>query len=302
MCSGHHLRTPHGDDHHERVGNKQGPTLRAQWLGQQLKELRERAGFTLRQTADFLERDPSTISRIESAEYPIRRADLMALLDFYPVSDRQSRDALLALREDIWRKGWWDGYADDVDQRLIDYVWLESRAQTIHAFDNTFLPGLLQTGDYAREVIASADFDARTDQIDRWVELRMARQSILDGQCPPCLTSIIDEGVLRRIVGGPETAQAQLRHLVERAGQPNIEIRVLPFQSGAHTSPIGTFKILVLPEPYPDVAYAETLTGAVYVEAPHVERLAQAYARLRNAALDPVASIERISALAKELH
>ncbi|MBT8227475.1 MAG: helix-turn-helix domain-containing protein [Dactylosporangium sp.] len=284
------------------MGTRQGPTLRAQWLGQQLKELRERAGFTLRQTADFLERDPSTISRIESAEYPVRRADLMALLDFYPVSDRQRRDALLALREDIWRKGWWDGYAEDVDHRLIDYVWLESRARAIHTFDNTLLPGLLQTREYAREAIVAADFDASTDQIERWVELRMARQGILNGEKPPQLLSAIDEGVLRRIVGGTKITQAQLRRLAGCAEQPNVEIRVLPFQAGAHTSPIGTFRILVMPEPYPDVAYAETLTGAVYVESPHVERLAQAYARLRDAALGPDESIELILALAKELH
>jgi transcriptional regulator with XRE-family HTH domain len=284
----------------EGVATKQGPTLRAQWLGQQLKELREQAGLTLRQAAEFLERDPSTVSRFESAEYPIRRADLLALLDLYTVSDSRRRDGLLTLREEVWRKGWWDGYADDVDRRLIDYVWLESRARVIHAFDNTLLPGLLQTRDYAAAVVSAADFDARPEQIERWIDLRMERQGVLIGATPPRLVSVIDEGVLRREVGGPNVLNAQLRHLAECGQRPNVEIWVLPFAAGAHASPTGAFRILTLPEPYPDVAYAETLTGSVYVEAPHVERFAQAYARLREAALSPEESTELISALVEE--
>src|SRR5262249_43284933 len=145
------------------------------------------------------ERDPSTVSRFESAEYPVRRADLMALLDFYTVSDKRRREALLTLREDVWRKGWWDGYADEVDRRFIDYVWLESRAREIHTFDNTLLLGLLQTRDYAKAVIAAADFDASTEQIERWVELRMTRQGILASDDPPRLVSIVDEAVLPRV-------------------------------------------------------------------------------------------------------
>jgi transcriptional regulator with XRE-family HTH domain len=283
------------------VPDKQGPTLRAQWLGQQLKDLREQAGYTLRQAAEFLERDPSTVSRFESAEYPVRRADLMALLDFYTVLDKHRREALLTLREDVWRKGWWDRYAEEVDRRFIDYVWLESRAREIHTFDNTLLLGLLQTRDYARAVIAAADFDANPEQVDRWVELRMTRQGILASDDPPRLVSIIDEAVLRRVVGGPEVARAQLRHLAECTRRSNVDIRVLPFSAGAHASPAGAFRILSLQDPYPDVAYAETLAGAVYVEAPDVKPFVQAYDRLYQVSLDPKKSAELISASAKEL-
>lgn len=91
------------------MAEKQGPTLRAQWLGQQLRELREQGDFTLREAADYLERDPSTLGRFEAGEHAIRRADLVALLDFYPVPDTRTRDNLLALREEVWRKGWWEG-------------------------------------------------------------------------------------------------------------------------------------------------------------------------------------------------
>jgi hypothetical protein len=159
------------------------------------------------------------------------------LLDFYTVSDKHRRDALLALREDVWRKGWWDGYADDVDQRFIDYVWLEARAREIRTFDNTLLLGLLQTRDYARAVIEAGEFDRSQDLVDRGVELRMTRQGILTGDNPPRLTSIVDGAVLRRLIGGISVIRGQLKHLVECAERPNIEIRVLPFSAGAHASP-----------------------------------------------------------------
>ncbi|MGH3711284.1 MAG: helix-turn-helix domain-containing protein, partial [Pseudonocardiaceae bacterium] len=107
-------------------------TLRAQWLGQSLRELRDSTGMTLTQAGEFLQRNASTVSRFESGEYPIRRPDLMALLDLYSVSDRRKRDGLLRLSEDVWQKGWWDGY-EELEQPFVDYVWLESRATTIRA-------------------------------------------------------------------------------------------------------------------------------------------------------------------------
>jgi hypothetical protein len=231
----------------------------------------------------------------------VRRADLIALLDFYAVSDGRRRDALLTLREEVWRKGWWDGFAEEVDRRFIDYVWLESRACEIHTFDNTLLLGLLQTRDYARAAIEAAEFDGPGDLVDRGVELRMARQGVLVGDDPPRLMSIIDEAVLRRLVGGTAVTRAQLHHLAECAQRPNIDIRVLPFRAGAHASPAGAFRILTLTDPYPNVAYTETLAGAVYVEAPDVQRFVQAYDRLQASASGRDESIELISALAKEL-
>jgi transcriptional regulator with XRE-family HTH domain len=282
-------------------GRRQGPTLRAQWLGQQLRELRDQAGFTLRQAADYLERDPSTVSRFESGEYPIRRADLLALLDFYGVSDKRRRDLLLALREEVWQRGWWDGYAEEFDRRFIDLVWLESRAREIRSFDNTTLPGLLQIREYATAVIEAADFDIAPELLERGVELRMARQGVLSGDNPPHLRVILDEALLRRLVGGPAVLRAQLDHLVQCAQRPNIEIRVLPFSAGAHASPYGAFQLITLDDPYPDVAYAETLTGGVYVEMPLAERFVRAYDRLEEMALGALESAELISTAAEGL-
>ncbi|WP_329084103.1 MULTISPECIES: helix-turn-helix domain-containing protein [unclassified Streptosporangium] len=276
-------------------------TLRSQWLGQQLRELRETNDLLLKDVAEYLQRDPGTISRFESGGYPIRRPDLFALLDLYGVADGHRREALLKLSQEVWQKGWWDGYAGEVVGWLIDYVWLESRAREIHTFDNTLLPGLLQTEAYARAVIAAADFDVDVEQRTRWLELRMSRQGILKGDVPPRLSAIVDEGVLRRRVGGSECMATQLRHLAECAVQSNIEVRVLPFSAGAHASPTGAFRILKVEDPFPEVAYADTAKGAIYIESPDTERLVQTYDELRKLTLTREESVRLISATAEEL-
>ncbi|MGW4425040.1 helix-turn-helix domain-containing protein [Streptosporangium sp. NPDC004631] len=276
-------------------------TLRAQWLGQQLRDLREANGLLLRDAAEYLQRDPSTAGRFESGEYPIRRPDLLALLDLYGVADSRRREDLMKLSQEVWQKGWWDGYAGEVAGAFVDYVWLESRAREIRAFDNTLLLGLFQIEEYARAAITAAEFGAGDEQIDRWVELRMARQEILKGDNPPRLSVIIDEAVLRRKVGGPACLTEQLRHLAEQAVQPNIEIRVLPFSAGAHASPTGAFRVLMMEARFPEVAYAETAKGAIYVESPDTEQFILTYDNLQKLALGPEESAEFISATAEEV-
>lgn len=276
-------------------------TLRAQWLGQQLRDLREANGLLLRDAAEYLQRDPSTAGRFESGEYPIRRPDLLALLDLYGVADSRRREDLMKLSQEVWQKGWWDGYAGEVAGAFVDYVWLESRAREIRTFDNTLLPGLLHTSKYARAAITAAEYDAEDDQVNRWVELRMTRQKIFEGDDPPRFSAIVDEAVLCREVGGRECLVEQLRCLVEHAARPNIEIRVLPFSAGAHASPTGAFRIFTMEERFPEVGYAETPKGAIYVESPDAERFARTYDRLRKLTLAPEESAELISAMTEEL-
>lgn len=283
----------------ERVSDKPGPTLRAQWLGQQLRELRNAADFTLKQAGDYLQRDTSTVGRFESGEYPIRRPDMLALLDFYGVSDKHARDGLLQLHADSWQKGWWDGYAEDVERSFVDFVWLESRATEILAFDNTVPIGLLQTDNYARAVITAADLGASPEQVERWVELRMARQDVL-GKLDFRLQVVLDEAVLHREVHSKIVMREQLAHLAMLAKRPNVEIRVLPFSAGEHPSPTGGFMLLRMPEPYSEVGYVETPGGSLCVEPPRTERFHAAYDGLCKLALGPRKSIEVITALMEE--
>ncbi|TYB46727.1 helix-turn-helix domain-containing protein [Actinomadura chibensis] len=275
-------------------------TLRSQWLGQQLRELRDSKGILLRDAAEYLQRDTGTVSRYETGFYPIRRPDLLALLDLYGISDASLREKLLNLSKDVWQKGWWDGYADDVAGSLIDYIWLESRATHIRSYATIVVPGLLQTPEYAREVIRINEVGATSDQIDRWLELRMTRQEILAGEQPPRLSVVLDEAVLHRQIGDPRIMEAQLRHLAERSADPSVDVRVLPFRAGTPASTHGTFSIFELPTPFPEVAYTETMAGAIYIESPQTKRFDEAHAGHEARALGPTESANQLLAIAEE--
>ena len=282
---------------------KPGPTLRAQWLGQQLRALRESAGMTLRQAGDYLQRDQSMLSRFENAVHPIRRGDVTALLDLYGISDERTRDALIQLSEDVWRKGWWDDYGNGIDRRFIDRVWLEVRAERLRTYEAMVVPGLLQTREYAETLIRnSANADTPEEKIERMIELRMTRQQILRGEEPISFATVVDESALRRVIGGSEVMNDQLTALLDISERPNVEVRVLPLRRGAHAGLDGSFWLYQMPDPYPDLAYIENLAGAVYVEEDAaVDRFRQAYHQLSAAALNGKESAALILAVAKEL-
>ncbi len=281
-----------------QVARRQGPTLRAQWLGQQLRELREAAGLNLNDAGEFLQRDSSTVSRFETGVYPMRAPDLMALLDLYRVSDSRHREALLKLGREVWQTDWWDGYASEVAGGIIDYAWLESRAREIRSFDTMSVPGLLQTPDYARAVITAADLDRDADQIERRIEFRLIRQRALEADEPFCVQAVLEEGVLHRVTGGPGVMRAQLALLAELTPRTGIDLRVLPFGSGAHASPDGPFSVFGMPEPYPDIGCVDSAAGVIYVEADRTQRLMLKFDRIQAAALGRAESAELVSAVA----
>lgn len=279
---------------------KKGPTLRAQWLGKQLRELREGQKLTLKEAGEYIQRDQSSLSRMEQGVTPMRVPDVLALLNLYGVDDTKIRDGLERLSRDIWQKGWWDGYAEAFTGRIIDHAWIESRTNKLCSFDAMVIHGLLQTPSYARSVMTAADPAQPPTRIELWLEFRMKRQQILEEEDPPEIGVIIDEGVLRRVVGGPEVMREQLAHLGELAQRTNISIQVLPFSAGAHASPEGPFEIFDMPEPYPNVAYVVSRAGSIYVEAEGVERFDRAYDALQMIALPPDESLSVIADIARQ--
>jgi Domain of unknown function (DUF5753) len=225
----------------------------------------------------------------------------MALLDLYGVSDRRQRDGLLRLSDDVWQKGWGDGYEPDVERQFVDFVWLESCATTIRSFAHSVVTGLLQIRQYAEAVITAAEWDAEPAQIARWVQLRMERQTVLHREAPSRFTVIIDEFVLHSEIGGPSVLREQLAHLLATAQLPHVDLRVLPATLGAHASPSGDFLVFTIAEPDLEVGYTDTLGGAVYVEPPGSERFVRVYDRLLDSALGPAKSAELIRAIGEAL-
>jgi transcriptional regulator with XRE-family HTH domain len=278
-------------------------TLRAQWLGQQLRSLREDRGLTLQATALHLKRDMSALSRYERGEWPVGRADVAALLDLYGFYDAAERERMLRLAEEVWRTDRWsENYGDVVDASFIDFPWLESCAELVSSYHTMVVPGLFQLPEYAEIVIRAVEQDDPTDErVARWVDLRIGRQRVLDAPTGPRFEAIIDEAALRRRVGGSSLAADQLRHLGQVSRQPRVTIRVLPTDVSVHAGLDGSFWLFRMPRPYPAVAYEQILGGHIDLESPKSDRYVRAYDQLRTAALTPQESAVFIADLAEEM-
>ncbi len=264
----------------------QTATLRAQCLGNLLRNLRDTAGLTLRDAGDHIMRDPSTISRIEAGTLPARLPDVMELLNLYGIHEPAVRTGLEQLTRDVWQKGWWDGFTDVVPAKIIDAAWLEARARTVRHFGTLVLPGLFQTPEYAEAVIRAADPQASNEQVQQWVAFRMKRQEILTGADAPDYDVILDESCLQRVVGGSKVMREQLSCVLDLSSHPNVTVRVLPFSSGAMASPDGGFTVYVMPSPFPLVAQVNSPGGVIYLDAPKASRFDEAHTRLEAEALD----------------
>ncbi|GII77188.1 transcriptional regulator [Sphaerisporangium rufum] len=280
--------------------SKRAMTLRAQWLGRELRQLREMSGLTLKEVGAFIQRDGGTVSRIEAGIYPARTPDVRAMLDLYGVTEVSRRDGLIKLAGEVWQAGWWDSYSEDLSKIMVDYAWVESRARRICSFDTLVIPGLLQTRAYM-EAVQAAVVDSSPVQITSGVRFRLTRQQILSDPQPPRIEAILDEGVLRRCAGGPAVLKSQLEHVLALSEQPHIEIRVLPFSSGAHASPEGPFRIFDMPDPYPEVVYMDTPGGGIYVESREVPRFVLKLDHIRRDAYEPSESKKFIRTLIDSL-
>lgn len=199
------------------------------------------------------------------------------------------------------RKGWWHSYGEVIPSWFEVYIGLEADAVSIRRYESELVPGLLQTEDYARAVFHGFLMDE--GEIDKRVALRMARQERLTADDAPQLWIVLNESVIRRVVGDPATMRAQLDRLIEAARLPNVTLQVLPFSAGAHPAMHGPFVILGFPGPTdPDVVYLEEQTGGLYLEKKHeIERHTLAFDHLRAAALHPNESRRLIGRVRDEL-
>ena len=290
------------------MAKNKASSLRAQWLGERLRKHRNAAGYTLKEVATELQLAEPTLSRFESGTYRIRRPYIKDLINIYGVRNRIERDALVQLNEDAWRKDWWDGETDDLPMEFIDYTWLEARAAHICTYEPLLITGLLQTHDYAQAVIRAAyriEQGGEPHNIARLVNLRMSRQAILDGSAGTSLSVIIEEAALHRPVGvgiADDILRLQLEHLIDRGRQNNITIQVIPTDTGWHAGAKGMFTYFEMPDPYPDVAYTETLTAQAFLEDDtKVARYSQAFADMQRRALSPKATMELFHSRIKEM-
>lgn len=236
-------------------------------LGSGLRKLREAHGITREAASDAIRASLSKISRLERGRVAFKERDVADLLTLYGVHDEQKRRALLHLAREANTPGWWHRYSDILPGWFEVYVGLEEAASSIRTYEIQFVPGLLQTRDYAYAVTTRGHPEATAEDIDRRVAVRMTRQRILTRLTPPQLWAVVDEQALRRPVGGVGVMRRQIEHLMEITRLPNIRLRVMPARSEGITGEGGPFTILRFTEPeLPDVVYVEHLTSAIYLD------------------------------------
>jgi transcriptional regulator with XRE-family HTH domain len=276
-----------------------GPTVLRILLGAQLRRLREGQRITLEEAGKRIRASHSKISRLETGRVGFKDRDIADLLTLYGVTDEEERDTLRALARRANAPGWWHDYSDVLPHWFEAYVGLEGVATQVRTYQVQFVPGLLQTEDYARAVTLLGHASEPPREIERRVRLRLARQAVLDQEEPPNLWAVIDEAVLSRPAGGPGVMQGQLRHLAEMSRRQNITIQIIPFQTGGHAAAGGPFSILRFAEPdLPDVVYLEQLTSALYLDKPEtVDSYLQVMERICVDAATPAASAEIIAGL-----
>ncbi len=276
-----------------------GPTVLRLLLGAQLRRLRESQAISAHDAAQAIRGSESKISRIELGRNAVREIDIADLLTLYGITDTAEREQLLSLASRANQPGWWHRYHDVLPLWFQAYIGLEESAQSIRSYDAQFVPGLLQTEEYAAAVLALGDFSL--DEAERLVVLRKERQRHFAAGGTR-LWAIVDEVALRRPVGGPAVLSRQLEYLGELSQQPWLTLQVTPFPTVSHAAP-GSFCLLRFADPaLPDMVYAEQLNSATYIDKrAEVEPYLLALERLSLVSCTPADSADILRGIVAEL-
>ncbi len=270
------------------------PTARRRRLAIELKKLREDNSLTCAQVGEALDWSGSKVNRLETGQGRVQPSDIDALCRYYETSD-ELRELLKGLAKESKTRGWWHAHGDAVPSWFSVYVGLEQAASNLRTYECEFVPGLLQTAEYARE-LHRATSHPHPEGVERMIAVRMERQALLTAAAPPDLWAIVHESVLRHSIGNAEVMRGQFERILEMAQLRNITVQVLPFDAGSYPA-TGAFTILGFPEQEdPDVVYRDGLTDAVYLESTNdIARYTKAFDNLRALSLSP----QRSSSLIK---
>ncbi|MFI0967149.1 helix-turn-helix domain-containing protein [Streptomyces sp. NPDC021080] len=276
-------------------------TTRRRQLGAMMRKLRTRKGLTLEEAGQAVGVSKATVSRYETQSGPVKWIVVDALCREYGATDAE-RTAVVGLAKDAKQQGWWSSFADSIPESMNLLLTLEDEAVRESHFSCVYVPGLLQTRAYSTALQKANEVPLEPAEIERLVDIRMRRQEILARPKPLQLWAILDESVIRRVVGSPQAMREQLDRLLEASESRHITLQVLPFSKGAHAAALGSFVMIGGTEPALDVAYVDFHTGSLFLEKDEeLERYRLAFEYLRAQALDMEASSVMIHRARKEL-
>lgn len=242
------------------------PTVLRIVLGKRLKELRLAADISLRSAAKRLDVSELTIRRMENGDHGLKIPYVEGLLQTYGVPPTESEDFITLARK-ANEPGWWHRFRDALPDWFSVYVSLESAASLIRTYEPHYVPGLLQTEDYARAILGIGDPNGTAEDMERRVALRIKRQELLVRPDAPITWVVMDETVFRRSIATAGVMRAQVDRLLEMSHAQNITLQIMPFSAGHHVGAFGPFHLFRFEMPeLPDVVYTESLTGANYLD------------------------------------
>lgn len=278
---------------------RSSPTVRRRTLSATLRNLRTAADLTVTEVERRLEWSVGKVSRMEGGKWKrLDPRDVRDLLDLYGITDPEQRDRLITITKQARERGWWSAYHDMVSEEYSTYIGLEQGAAELLVVNPSIVPGLLQTEDYARAVIARGPAELSAKQVEKRVEIRTVRQQLLTRDEDPLrVWAVMDEAALRREVGGPDVTRDQLRYLLEVAELAKVTLQVIPFGAGAHPGVVGGFTIMKFPDGDPDAVSVETQAGQLFIETPEeMDPYRVAFQHLQATALSPTDSLRLIAA------
>lgn len=282
------------------MARRPGPTLRRRKLIKELVAAREAADMSLRELAAEMDLQPSSVSKIENGLQGLTVRNIKAIGRITGLSKAKIDNLVLLAADDENDEDWLVEFRNDMPEWFALYPKLEQDAAEIWTYFAELVDGRLQTPAYAEALVRVGLPNITKEESRRLVELRMARQAVLDRDDPPKLHVILNEAVVRRVVGGKAVMREQLQHLIDLSKRPSITIQLLPFSTGAHPGMKTSFELLRFPEGFDDMdcVYLENDNGGVWQERPdHVARYTEVFASQRSLALAPKNTVALLTSL-----
>ncbi|WP_073948347.1 helix-turn-helix domain-containing protein [Streptomyces kebangsaanensis] len=237
------------------------PSLNRRKLRIALRRAREEADLTQREAAERVEWSQSKLIRVETGTVSISVSDLRALMQVYGITEPAVVEELEAAARGSKGSSWWSSFHDVVNPQFAQYLGYETAAVSLSTYHPIVVPGHLQTRGYAEALLTPRGLEP--DRLKRVVDLRMKRQErMFGGEGDFEALFILDEAAVRRRIGGNAVMAEQLQQLLDFGARPDVTIRVLPFEAGAHYSTLGSFVLLGFADDE-DLLYLEYATGSM---------------------------------------
>ncbi|WP_181802225.1 helix-turn-helix domain-containing protein [Streptomyces shenzhenensis] len=276
------------------------PTARQVRLGAELRKLREAAGLKAREVVGFLNSTAAQVSQMEAGIAGVSAERVRRLAEHYGCTDEALIDALTAMTGDR-KRGWWEEYRGVLHPVFLDTAEVEYHATFLREVVITYVPGLLQTADYARAVYTYVQPGLPQSELAPWVEHRMKRRAVIEGDTPTPYETLVHECALRVRVSDRSVWLTQLRRILDQIEQGHVTVRVIPFDQDGFGGAGVSMMYAGGPVPQLDTGLRDAPTGVAFIDAEaQLKQLRTLFLKIRGASLDPTASREFIHRLSKE--